>query len=316
MPKINRPRFGSLQFYPRKRVRKFLPRVNWVPVYDNVKEDGVLGVIGYKVGMSTAIVKDDSPHSMTKGKKISVPVTILEVPNMKIFSVRVYKNGKVMTEFIVSKDKELKRKLKLPKEVRSLDKIKDYDDIRVIVYSIPRQIELKKTPDFIELGISGKDKLEIVKNLMNKEISLKDVLKWGLVDVRGLTKGKGIQGPVRRFGITLKSHKSEKGVRNPGSLGPWHPNYVTFRVPMAGQLGMFTRVHYNLKVIDSGNIKEKDINKKGGFRHYGMIRGNYIILAGSVQGPQKRQVLVTPGFRPSKMREKKKYELISLDGGR
>ena len=58
MPKINRPRFGSLQFYPRKRVRKFLPRVNWVPVYDNVKEDGVLGVIGYKVGMSTAIVKE------------------------------------------------------------------------------------------------------------------------------------------------------------------------------------------------------------------------------------------------------------------
>ena len=63
-------------------------------------------------------------------------------------------------------------------------------------------------------------------------------------------------------------------MRNPGSIGPWHPAHVTFRVPMAGQLGMFSRVHYNLKVIDFGNVKdkEKDINKKGGFKHYGNIK--------------------------------------------
>ena len=82
---------------------------------------------------------------------------------------------------------------------------------------------------------------------------------------------------------------------------------------MAGQLGLFTRVHYNLKVVSSGNIKEKNINRKGGFKHYGEIKTNYIILAGSVQGPQKRQILITPAMRPNKKQSKKNYDFISLE---
>ena len=35
----------------------------------------------------------------------------------------------------------------------------------------------------------------------------------GIVDVRGLTKGKGTQGPVKRLGLTLRFHKTEKGQR-------------------------------------------------------------------------------------------------------
>jgi len=314
MPKLNRPRHGSLQFYPRKRADKFLPRVNWDAV-QNIKDEGILGFVGYKVGMASATVKDDTPNSMTKGRKITMPVTILEVPNMKIYSIRFYKNRKVMKDVVVSGDKELKRIVKLGKEMKKtdeIDKLKDYDDIRVIAYSLPKQNDLKKTPDIIELAVNAKDKLAFVKNLVGKEIALNDVLKWSLVDVRGLTKGKGLQGPVRRFGINLKQHKSEKGVRRPGSLGPWHPNYVTFRTPMAGQLGMFTRTHYNLRVIGNGNIKDGKLKKKGGFRHYGEIKGNYIILAGSVQGPQKRQILITPAFRPSKKQSREKYELVEV----
>ncbi len=317
MPSARRPRYGSLQFWPRKRVRKALPSVNWIPVSRINKEEGILGFIGYKAGMATAIVKDNIDKSMTKGKKIAIPVTILEVPNMKIFSARFYKNGKVMTEIVLdNKDKELKRKIKLPKEIKKLDNIEGYDDIKVIVYSLVNQTNIKKTPDIIELALNHNDKLAFVKNYAGKEISLADVLKWNLVDVRGLTKGKGMQGAVKRFGIKLKQHKSEKGRRRPGSLGPWHPARVTFHAPMAGQLGLFTRVHYNLKVIDSGNVKEKNINKKEGFKNYGLIKGNYIILAGSVQGPQKRQILVTPALRPTRKQSKKNYELVNLDVGR
>ncbi len=315
MPKLSRPRHGSLQFYPRKRANKAIPRVNWDPVLDNVKEEGVLGIIGYKVGMASVMVKDDTPNSMSKGKKKVIPATVLEIPNMKIFSVRFYNNGKVMNEVIVSNDKELKRKLKVSKAVKDssdFDKIKNYDDIRVIIYSVPRQNNIKKTPDLTEIGVKSKDKLSLVKSLVGKEISMNEIMKWGLVDVRGLTKGKGLQGPVRRFGITLKQHKSEKGVRRPGSLGPWHPNYVTFRTPMAGQLGMFTRTHYNLKVLTYGDIKEKDINPSSGFRNYGKVNGNYILLAGSVQGPQKRQILITPSLRPSKKQAVKKYEFLEV----
>ena len=92
-----RPRWSSLQYWPRKRAEKILPSVNWRVVHG----EGLLGFILYKAAMATAIVKDDTPNSMTKGKKIAVPVTILEAPNMKIYSVRFYKFGKVLKEVVV-----------------------------------------------------------------------------------------------------------------------------------------------------------------------------------------------------------------------
>jgi large subunit ribosomal protein L3 len=310
MPRTSRPRKGSLQFYPRKRIEKRVPSVNWKVV----SGEGILGFITYKVGMASAIVKDNTANSMTKGKKIVIPVTILEAPSMKIFSVRFYKNGKVLKDVVVSNDEDLKRVLKVPKEIKPFDSQvpEGYDNITAIVYSIPKQTSVKKTPDISEIALGNTNKLEFVKSLIGKELSLSDFAKTELLDVRALTKGKGLVGPVKRFGITLKQHKSEKGVRRPGSLAPWKPSRVTFRTPMAGQLGMFTRIHYNLKNIISGNIKERDINPSSGFMHYGKIRSGYIIVKGSVQGPSKRQVLVTPSFRPSKDTTKHKYEFMEL----
>ena len=314
MPKLSNPHHGSLQFWPRKRAEKILPSVNWKVIKGKEKTSGILGFVAYKVGMGTAVVKDNTEHSMTKGKKIVLPVTILESPNMKIFSVRFYKNGIVAKDVIVSNDKELKRLVRVPKQIPAFDSQvpKEYDDVRVIAYSLPGQTNVKKTPDMIELAVNAENKLEFVKSIIGKEIALKDFLHYDLIDVRGLTIGKGLVGTVKIFRINLKQHKTEKGVRRPGSLGPWHPARVTFVTPMAGQLGMFTRVHYNFKVVSSSSISEKNINPGSGFTHYGKIKSNYIIVAGSVQGPAKRQVLLTPSFRPTKKTAKKKYEMQEL----
>jgi large subunit ribosomal protein L3 len=112
MPNIRRPRKGSLQFWPRKRASKFLPRVNWSSISP---KKGLKGFICYKAGMSSAYVKDDTPNSMTKGKHIIVPVTLLECPPMKILSVRFYKNGLIKTEVLAENlDKELEGKVKMP----------------------------------------------------------------------------------------------------------------------------------------------------------------------------------------------------------
>jgi large subunit ribosomal protein L3 len=310
-----RPRYGSLQFWPRKRAEKLIPSVNWDVVKGDGKGDSILGAIGYKVGMGTALVKDLTDKSMTQNKKIYVPITVIEVPGMKVYSVRFYKNRKVLKDVVVSADKELKRVILAPKQVQSLDEKapKDFDDIRLIVYSIPSQTSVKKAPDLIELAIDAKDKLAFAKSLVGKEITLKDFIKYQLLDVRGLTKGKGLVGPVKRMGISLKAHKTEKGVRRPGTLGPWHPAHTSFRVAMAGQLGMFTRVTYNNRVIGSGSIAEKNINPAGGFKNYGNIRSSYLFIRGSVQGPQKRQLLLTPSFRPTKMAAKRKFELVEAE---
>ncbi len=314
MAKLSKSREGSLQFWPRKRAAKVLPSVNWDFLRGKEKTSSLLGFIAYKVGMATALVKDNTSDSMTKGKKIYLPVTILEVPNMKIFSIRFYKYGKVLKDVIVSQDKELKKIVRVPKNLKLLDSEipKDYEDIRILVYSLPKQTSVKKTPDIIELAVHSENKLEYIKSLVGKEISLRDFLNFELLDVRGLTIGKGLTGPVKRFGLALKQHKTEKGVRRPGSLGPWHPARVTFRVPQAGQLGFFSRIHYNLKLIYSGNKTEKDINPSSGFKHYGKIMSSYIILKGSVQGPPKRQILITPSFRPTKLTAKKKFEFQEL----
>ena len=127
--------------------------------------------------------------------------------------------------------------------------------------------------------------------------------------MRGLTKGKGLVGPVKRFGITLKQHKSEKGQRRPGSLGPWHPPRVTFRTPLAGQMGMFTRVVYNNKIISLGKPNENDKKFKN-IKNYGDIGTDFVLVHGSVQGPAKRQLLMTFPLRETKKQKKKIFEVM------
>ncbi len=314
MPTKRSPRKGSLQFWPRKRARKFLPSVNWDAI-DSTKS--LKGFICYKAGMASAYVKDNTPDSMTKGKNIAVPCTILECPPMKIFSIRFYKYGKVAKDVLSENlDKELRRKVKLPKNKTSkLDSVKmeDYDDVRLIVYSIVKKTGLKKKPDLVEVGLTGKsleEKMIFVKENLNKEISALDIFEHGeLVDLRGLTKGKGLSGPVKRFGIQLKVTKSEKGRRRPGNVGPWHPARVIFRVPMAGQLGMFTRVIYNNKIIDLGKASEKPIKN---IKNYGDVKTDYIVVKGSIQGSAKRQLILTRALRETKRTKKVNYEVVEL----
>lgn len=334
MAKKSQPRAGSLQYWPRKRIYRFLPSVNW----DVIKASGLKGFIAYKVGMATSYVKDSTSNSLTKDKKMFLGCSVLEIPPMKIFSVRFYKNNHVIDEVLnPNSSKELKHILKLPKTYsKKIEDVKDYDDLRLIVYSEVDKTGIKKTPDLAEVGLGGNldEKLAFAKDKMNKEILFSEVFKeTKLIDVRGLTKGRGLAGSMKRFGIKRRQHKSEKGVRRAGTLGPWHPAHVVFRVPLAGQLGLFTRVQYNSKILASGKIQENqekssqssdfsgpqkskdfcgDINKQEGFMHYGKIKTEYVIVQGSVQGPAKRQVLLTKTLRPTRSQEKLNYEFLGL----
>jgi len=235
---------------------------------------------------------------------------------MKIFSIRFYNKGIVAKDVIVSNDKELNSVVKMPKALGNIEAPKEYDDVRTVAYSLTSQTSVKKTPDIIEiaLGADTKEaKLELAKSFVGKEIPFHDFAKTELVDVRGLTKGKGFTGPTKRFGLSLRANKSEKGRRGPGSIGPWHPARITFRTPRAGQMGMFARVSLNQKLVATGKISEKNINPISGFNRYGNIKTSYAIIKGSVQGPPKRQVLITPSFRPTKLKQKQKFDFINLE---
>ncbi|MBS3066361.1 50S ribosomal protein L3 [Candidatus Pacearchaeota archaeon] len=316
MAKLSRPRRGSLQFWPRKRAQKLIPSVNWKIVSSKNSDKPILGFIGYKVGMASAYVKDNTSDSMTKNKRVTIPITIVECPKLKILSVRFYKNGQVIGDVLNKNlNKELIRKIKMPKNItKKIDDYKDYDNVRIVAYTDLKNF-MKKTPDLIEINLGGSldDKINFVKEHLDKTISVSDFIQQsGLIDIKAVTKGKGLQGPIKRFGAGLRQHKAEKGVRKIGSIGPWHPARVTFRVPMAGQMGFFTRIQYNNKVIFVGNTSENNINPPGGFRHFGNINGDYILITGSVQGPAKRQLVITHPLRSTKKQSKKNYEFIEL----
>ncbi len=315
-------RHGSLQFWPRKRSDRFLPRVNWDYLAGKAKKSGLMGFIGYKVGMKSAYVKDNTPDSMTKNRKIIIPVTIIECPPIKILSVRFYKNGIVAKEILNDNlDKELKKRLKLPKipvKTRELiekaEKEGDFEDMGVIVYSQAKKTEIKKIPDIAEIGLKGtkEEKLVFVKEHLAKEMGVAEVFEKGLVDIRGVTRGKGTQGPVKRFGVRLRSHKAEKGQRKVGSIGPWHPARLTFKTPMAGQMGFFMRLVYNSPIIAVEKYSDKSNLTKEEFKHYGYVKNDCLMLAGSVQGTPERPLLITSALRPTKKQAKKQFELIEL----
>src|SRR3989344_6576176 len=220
------PRHGSLQFWPRKRAKREIPRIK---SWSKLAGAKLLGFAGYKVGMGQVIMKDTSTK-VTKGLNISAPVTIIECPPLKPLSLRFYKNTpyglKIISELPAKNlNKELARKIKLPKK-QSEKKESDFDELRLQVYTQPKLTSIgKKKPEIFEIALSGnkEEQLSIAKQFLEKEIRLSDVFKEGeLADVHAVSTGKGFQGATKRFGTRLRQHKSEKAKRGVGSLGPWH----------------------------------------------------------------------------------------------
>ncbi len=294
MSKTHKPRKGSLQFWPRKRASRIYPKIkSWA------KSNKILGFSGYKVGM-THIGIIDNTNATTKGLLISCPVTVIECPPLKSLSLRFYKKTNftlTLISEIFTKKVNKEFKIKLSKKETKIPE--SFDELRLVVYTQPKLASVgKKKPEVFEILIP-KD-VEAAKQLLEKEIKLTDVFKEGqLVDIHAVTKGKGFQGTIKRFGLKIRQHKSEKTKRGPGSLGAWHPAKVDFRVPHAGQMGYHTRTEYNKWVIKISS-DPKEINPKGGFLHYGNVKNDYMLVKGSIAGPAKRLIRLTDPIRLNK----------------
>jgi large subunit ribosomal protein L3 len=307
MGKPKQPRFGSMGVWPRKRAKNMHPRVR---SYAKSKEAKLRAFPVYKAGMTRIFAVNTDKNKRMGGQEEVLPVTILECTPIKIASVRLYKRkdkaDNVVSQLNFKTEKEFARATNVPKEkiakLEDVEKLnsEEYSDITVQIYTMPKNIDLKKTPDTFELALGGsiKEKIEFVKNHIDKPITITDVFKEGqFVDAHGITTGRGFQGPVKRFGIGLKQHKSEKGVRAVGSLGGWsRQGHVMYRVAHAGQMGFHQRVQYNnfiMKIAD----KPEMVNPKGGFINYGFVTSQFVMIKGSVMGAKKRMILLTEPIR-------------------
>ncbi len=308
MPEVRKPREGSLAFYPRKRAARIYPNID---TYPSIEKTIPLAFAAYKVGMGHIIALDTRKNSPTYGLQISVPVTILEAPPLKVIGVRVYQNTtkglKVLTEIYTKElPTELERKVKIKSNYseQKLEEIKKLaekiSNVRIIVATQPKKAGIgKKKPEVFEIEIGGKsaeEKLTCALNLLGKEISANEIFKEGeVVDVIAVTKGKGTQGPVKRFGVKIQGRKAKGKRRHVGSLGQERPGKVRWTVPMAGQMGFQTRTELNKRILKFGDGNE--INPKGGFKRYGIVKSSFIIIEGSVPGSKKRLVMIRKAIR-------------------
>ena len=308
MPRRTAPRRGSLGFYPRKRAKRIVPRFRrWPQVEDTIP----LGFYGYKAGMTHIHYIDGRKRTPTSGREVFSPVTVIEAPPLFVYGIRFYTmdhlgRRRTLTEVWAEKlPKHFKRRVTVPDKVEHsledvpLDKVVD---VRLLISTQPWLIKLKKTPDLAEIAIGGKgveNKLNYAKEKLGKEIRVSEVFQEGeWIDVKAVTKGKGFQGVVKRFGVFEFGHKKEKTKRAVGSIGPWHPAKVMWTVPRAGQMGFHTRTEYNKYIFIIGNGEEKPITPAGGFLHYGEVKSDYIVVKGSVPGPAKRIIGMRKAIRP------------------
>ncbi|MBN1175230.1 50S ribosomal protein L3 [Candidatus Woesearchaeota archaeon] len=323
MGKRLNPRHGSMQFWPRVRAKKAYARVRSLP---DVKEVKPLVFAGYKAGMTHVIVTDNDKNSLTKGEKVAYPVTVVECPSLKISSVRFYEpagyGSKITKELFFKVDKEFSKRAPVSKTLstaQDLDKVDltNVTNITVVAYTQPKQTGLgKKTPEIFEMGLGGsnEEKITFLKEKIASEITASDVLSVGsMVDVRAVTKGKGNQGPVKRFGISLRAKKSEKVKRGPGSLGGWKAQgHVMYRIAYSGQTGYHQRTQYNNLILGIYDDVEK-VNPKGGFVDFGLVKANYVLVKGSIPGTKKRLVTLTAPLRVSKKKATPTVEFISIE---
>ena len=300
MPERHHPKRGSHGFSPRNRAKAETPHIkNWA---EDGKEPKLQGFFGYKAGMTHAFIVDYRPTSTTSGREVKMPVTVVETPPIKIAAIRAYQRishglrtiGEIWADKLAP---ELSKRIPLTKKQKKKDWdfTKDADEIRVVVYTQPKLVTgiPKKIPEISELRIGGgsiEDQIKYAKGILGMELKIQDVIKDGdMLDIIAITKGKGFQGTVKRWGVKLLTHKNSKHRRMIGTAGSWHPNWIQATVPQAGQMGYHQRTEYNKRVLKIGENGE-EITPTGGFPHYGVIRNAYVLLHGSIPGPAKRLI--------------------------
>lgn len=337
-------RSGSKAFYPRTRAKGETASFTTFP---EIKADEAkpMNFFGYKVSMLHIIAKDMHDKSVTYGQNIVLPATVVEVPAMKVFGIRAYaktvKGLKSIADVISEKrDRHLERVFRKGKPKKKdgmkgdgagkeakegegstgrkadfgiLEKLKDrIFVVSLLVHTQPHLSDFgKKKPDVSEVRLVGpvEKQIDFAKAKFGEELSVNEVFSENsFVDVKAVTKGKGFAGVVKRFGVRTHRPKAKKQ-RIVGSIGPWNPSTVMWTVARAGQLGYFTRTEYNkwiLRISADANF----VNPKSGFGNYGNIKNTYMLVVGSIPGPEKRLISMR---LPMRKGHTAKYRISNID---
>jgi large subunit ribosomal protein L3e len=212
-------------------------------------------------------------------------------------------------------------------QVKEIKRIERYCQvIRVLAHTQPDKLPLrKKRADLMEIQVNGgnvADKVKYATSLFEKNVEVGHVFSQNdMIDTIAVTKGKGFQGVISRWGTATLARKTHRGYRKVACIGAWHPARVRFTVARAGQKGYFHRTELNKKVYRVGkpakdektgkfesnastasDLTDKNITPLGGFPHYGTVNEAFLMLKGGIAGPKKRLITLRKSLVPGTKR--------------
>jgi len=209
-----------------------------------------IGVIGRKAGMTRIFTEDGA----------NVPVTVIEVQPNRVSQV----------------------------------KTADIDGYRALQVTVGNRRQSRVTKPmaghFSKAGVEAGDALREFRLAQGEgedlaagqEITVSIFEPGQKVDVRGVTKGRGFAGGIRRHNFRSQdtTHGNSLSHRAPGSIGQCQtPGRVFKGKRMAGQLGNVNRCQQNLEVV------RVDADR------------NLLLVRGGVPGPAGARLMVTPSVK-------------------
>merc|ERR1711935_321799 len=341
--KFEHPRCGHLAYLPKRRCKYTKGNIRSFPPDDKAKPVHLTAFMGYKAGMTHVVrYKEKKEGKKTIRKDVVEPCTVLETPPMKVVGMvgyietprglrarattwaqnlpegvirRFYKNYYLAKKKAFSNyAKRYQEDAKSKKHVnRDIQRIRKYCSVvRVLCASQIEKCKLRrKKADLMEIQVNGgnvNSKVDWAVSKFEGEVTVGEVFQNDeMIDTIAITRGKGTQGVIKRFGISRLPRKTRRGLRKVACIGAWHPSAVKWTVARTGNLGYYHRTHINQKIyrVGQGAVRgitnnasteadahTKNITPIGGFPHYGIVNEDFLLLRGNVMGPRKRQVTI------------------------
>jgi len=354
-------------FYPKKRSRRHRGRVKAFPRDDSKKPIHLTAFLGYKAGMTHIVREVDKPGSKVNKKEVVEAVTILETPPMVIVGIvgyvatpkglralrtvwaehigedcrrRFYKNWykskkKAFTKASKKWQDDLGKKV-IEKDLKAMKRY--CKTIRVIAHTQMKLLhQRQKKSHIMEIQVNGgtiAQKVDWARQHLEKPVPITSVFAQDeMIDVIGVTKGKGFKGVTSRWHTRKLPRKTHKGLRKVACIGAWHPSRVQFTVARAGQKGYHHRTELNKKIYRIGrgihtrkgkvvknnaatdyDLTDKSITPMGGFPHYGEVNNDFVMIKGCCMGPKKRVITLRKALVTSAKRVAlEKIELKFID---
>ncbi len=204
------------------------------------------GILGRKIGMTQVFAENGD----------LIPVTVIEAtPNVVLQTKTVETDGYEAIQV-------------------------GFEDKRVKLSNKPEQGHVAKANTAPKRFIREFRNVNVGEYEVGQEVKVEIFAEGDVIDVTGVTKGKGFQGVIKRHGQSRgpMAHGSRYH-RRPGSMGPVAPNRVFKQKKLPGQMGGTVVTIQNLEIV------KVDAER------------NLLLVKGNVPGSKKALVTVKTAIK-------------------